>query len=253
MQDLDNRIKNFGEVKIDEKTCDVVLTRKKDKQAQIMLPHISSRSVDNINLKLLQTINDIGKYIRGCCMLLDAYNSHDNTLAVTSGESETKCIRIIDIQSKQIKKLIPVNSYYYGIGVTDGKFICSTAGKGIQLINPNNNSIIDIVRDDKIPRYCYVAIFDNKIYHTNLQTNTVTCYDQQGTVQWTFKNEDILRSPSGISVDNDGNVYVIGELSNHVVVISADGQQFKKIATASDNLCDRVYVDYNRSTNQLLV
>ncbi|CAG2186061.1 unnamed protein product [Mytilus edulis] len=139
MQDLANRSKNFGKLKIEKKSCNVVLTRRKDKQAQILLPHILSRSVDNIDLKLLQTINEPGDCVRGCCMLPDgkmafshnsrtvvrvfnlngtkdfevntgthafdvAYISHDNTLAVTSGESNTKCITIIDIQSKQIKK-----------------------------------------------------------------------------------------------------------------------------------------------------
>ncbi|XP_063400251.1 uncharacterized protein LOC134684871 [Mytilus trossulus] len=287
MQDLVNRIKNFGDVKIEEKPCKVVLKRRKDKQAQIMLPHILSRSVDTINLKLLQTINETGEYVRGCCMLPDgkmafsdnsgrtvrvfnlngtknfevntrtfaldvAYISYDNTLAVTSGESDKKCITIIDIQSKQIKKTIPVKFAYCGIAVTNGKFICSTEGKGIQLINPNNNSTIDIVRD-KIPTICYVALFDENIYHTNYKSNSVTCYDLQGTIQWTFKNEKVLRCPRGISVDNDGNVYVVGRSTNNVVVISADGQQYKEVATASDGLSNPISLDYNRNTNQLLV
>ncbi|CAC5388364.1 unnamed protein product [Mytilus coruscus] len=288
MQDLANHIKNFGEVKIETRPCNVLLTRRKNQQAQIMLPDISSKLVENINLKLHKTINTIGGYIRGCCMLPDgkmafsfyfdiavrvfnlngtkdfklvtptfpfdiAYISHDNTLAVTSGDSETKCITIIDIQSKKIKKTIPVDSNYFGIGVTsDGKFICSAAGKGIHLINPNNKSTIDIVREE-IPGLCYVAIFCDKIYHTNNQSNSVTCSDLQGTVRWKFKNESILRGPSGISVDNDSNVYVVGELSNNVVVLSADGQQYKEIATAIDGLCSPMSLDYNRSTNQLLV
>ncbi|CAG2186029.1 unnamed protein product [Mytilus edulis] len=266
MQDLVNRIKNFGDVKIEEKPCNLVLTRRKNKQAQILLPHILSRSVDNINLKLLQTINETGKVVRVFNLngtkdfevntrtyAFDvAYISHDNTLAVTSGESDTKCITIIDIQSKQIKKTIPVKSKYYGIAVTDGKFICSTEGKGIQLINPNNNSTIDIVRD-KIPVYCYVALFGDKIYHTNNQSNSVTCYDLQGTAKWTFKNEKVLRSPRGISVDNAGNAYVVGESSTNVVVISPDGEQYKEVATASDGLSNSFSLDYNRSTNQLLV
>ncbi|XP_063400250.1 uncharacterized protein LOC134684870 [Mytilus trossulus] len=287
IQDLVNRIKIFGYVKIEEKACDLVLKRRKDKQAQIMLPHILSRSVDTINLKLLRTINEIGEYVRGCCMLPDgkmafshysrrfvtvfnlnsnkdfevttptfafdvAYISHDNTLAVTSGESDTKCITIIDIKSKQIKKTIPVDSGYYGISVTDGNLICSVAGKGIQLINPNNNSITDIVRHENIPKFCYVATFGDKIYHTNHQSKSVTCYDLQGTAKWTFQNEKVLSGANGISVDNDGNAYVVGR-SNYVVVISPDGQQYKKITTASYGLSNSYSLDYNRNTNQLLV
>ncbi|XP_063398530.1 uncharacterized protein LOC134683271 [Mytilus trossulus] len=289
MQDLANRIKNFGELKIEKKTCKVVLTRRKDKQAQILLPHILSRSVDNIDLKLLQTINEPGDFVRGCCMLPDgkmafshnsrkvvrvfnlngtkdfevntgtqafdvAYISHDNTLAVTSGESNTKCITIIDMQSKQIKKTIPVDSKYYGIDViSEGKLICSALGKGIQLINLHNSSITDIVRDNQIPGLCYVATFGDKIYHTNNQSKSVRCYDLQGTVEWTFQNERILSGVRGVAVDNDGNVYVVGEYSKNVVVISTDGQQYKELAKASDGLFDPQCLDYYKNTNQLLV
>ncbi|CAG2186028.1 unnamed protein product [Mytilus edulis] len=290
MQYLDNHINKFGEVETVTKPCDVVLKRRKDKQAQIMMPHISSTLVANVNLKLHKTINTKGQCIRGCCMLPDdkmafssylshgsavrvfncngtkdfevitptyafdvAYISHDNTLAVTSGGSNTKCITIIDIQSKQMKKTVPVNSYCYGIAVTDGNFICSAAGKGIQLINPHNNSTSDLVHDDKMPDLCYVTMFDDKIYYTNNQANSVTCYDLQGIVKWTFKNEKVLRRPNGISVNNDGIVYVVGNSSNNVVVLSADGKQFKEIATTSDGLSSPLSTDYNRTTNQLLV
>ncbi|CAC5388352.1 unnamed protein product [Mytilus coruscus] len=79
MQDLANRIKNFGEVKIETKPCDVVLTRRKDKQAQIMLPHIVSKSVAEVNLKQLKTIKTRENSTYGCCMLPDgkmAFTDH---------------------------------------------------------------------------------------------------------------------------------------------------------------------------------
>ncbi|CAC5392937.1 unnamed protein product [Mytilus coruscus] len=172
-----------------------------------------------------------------------AYISDDNTLAVTLGYSGAKCITIIDIQNKQIKKEISVESNYYGIAMKDNTFICSAAEKGIQLVNPYNNSKINIVRQ-KYPMYCYIAHYDDTIYHTNYQTNSVTCYDEHGKLQWTFKNENVLTTAHGISVDNDGNVYVVGQTSTNVVVLSADGQQHKEILTASDGLTDPCSIDY---------
>jgi sugar lactone lactonase YvrE len=70
---------------------------------------------------------------------------------------------------------------------------------------------------------CYVATSGDKLYYTNWNTHTVTCCDLYGTSQWEF-NESVLRCPLGISVDNDGNVYVVGFHSKNVVVISPDGQ-----------------------------
>lgn len=117
-----------------------------------------------------------------------------------------------------------------------------------------NYLIFDIVRDViHVPDLCSIATLGNKIYHTNHHTNSVTCYDLRGTVQWIFKNESILNSPRGISVDNDGNVYVVGNVSNNVVVLSADGQQHKEILSTRDGLSNVYCLEYKRNTNHLLV
>ncbi|CAC5388387.1 unnamed protein product [Mytilus coruscus] len=179
-----------------------------------------------------------------------AYIIEDNTLVVTSGDSERLGITIINIQNKNIKQEIPVDSYCYGIAVKDIQLICSAAG--IQLIDPYNNATNEIVCE-QLPKYCYVAHFGDKMYHTNNKTESVICYEQQGTVQWTFKNKSVLKNPCGISVDNDGNVYVVGNTSNNVVVISPDGKQHKKLLTASDGLSKPYSLDFCRSTNRLLV
>jgi len=63
----------------------------------------------------------------------------------------------------------------------------------------------------------------------------------------------VLQFPLGISVDNDRNVYVVGHVSNNLVVISPDGQRHRKLLSSKDSLsCQRV-LDYVKSTNWLLV
>ncbi|XP_052065225.1 uncharacterized protein LOC127705021 isoform X1 [Mytilus californianus] len=286
IQRFSSETQSLGELMIETKPCDIVFTRRKDKQAQMVLQQSSSRSVENINLKLDITLDNTGFCKWGCCMLPDgrfaftetlnnlvrvfntdgskdfevktkyrafdiSYISEDNTLAVTSGKNG-KCITIIDLQNKQIKKEIYTESYYHGLAVMDNKLICSADKKGIQCFNPNDNSISVIVGEE-FPTMCYIATFDDKIYHTNNIINSVTCYDLQGTVKWTFEKESVLKRPFGISVDNDGKVYVVGRLSTNVVVISAGGQYHKEILTASNGLFHPLSLYYNRSTNQLLV
>ncbi|CAC5388389.1 unnamed protein product [Mytilus coruscus] len=271
IQNFVTGMEKFGDVTIAKKPCDVILTRRKDKQAQKVVPHVSNRSVENINLKVHTTVNTMGDQTWGCYTLLDgrmaftfynsktvwvfktdgskdfevktpifpfdiSYISENNTLAVTTVQSERKCITVIDIQNKEIITEIQVESYYYGITVKENKFICSVAKNGIKMINPYKNSISDLVRDNL---HCY-------------ETNSVICSDMQGIVQWTFKIESVLTGPRGISVDNDGNVYAVGKASNNVVVRS-DGQQHKEILTASDGLSNPNALDYCKSTNQLLV
>jgi DNA-binding beta-propeller fold protein YncE len=58
-------------------------------------------------------------------------------------------------------------------------------------------------------KVCYVATSEDKLYYTNANTHTVTCWDLHGTTQWEFKDTRVLQDPVGISVDNDGNVYAL--------------------------------------------
>ena len=81
----------------------------------------------------------------------------------------------------------------------------------------------------------------------------MTCCDLHGTTQWEFKDDRVLHFPRGISVDNDGNVYVVGHFSNNVVVISPDGQHHRQLLSSKDSLLKPRVLDYDRSTNRLLV
>jgi DNA-binding beta-propeller fold protein YncE len=48
-------------------------------------------------------------------------------------------------------------------------------------------------------------------------------------------------------------VYVTGRDSNNVVVISPDGQRHKQLLSSKDGLVEPHVLDYERSTNKLLV
>jgi DNA-binding beta-propeller fold protein YncE len=81
----------------------------------------------------------------------------------------------------------------------------------------------------------------------------VTCCDLHGTKQWEFKDKRVLEDPRGISVDNNGNVYVVGCISNNAVVFSPDGQRHRQMLSSEDGLVSPRVLDYDKSTNVLLV
>ncbi|XP_052065981.1 uncharacterized protein LOC127705677 [Mytilus californianus] len=280
-------IKSFGEVHIEEKPADIVLSRKKAKEAQIIVPIVQSRSIENIKMKINKKINLQGKWIYGCCMLPDGrlvftynregkvrvfnnqgskefemkipcgvfdivYISNDNTLVVSSGESDKECLTIIDLERKEIKKTISLSSDNYGIVLKDNQLIYSAYNKGIRMINLYDESLSDIVRE-KMASEGYTATFKDNIYHTNRLNHTVTCYTLQGEIQWTFKNEIVLNNPLGIDVDSDGNVYVAGIHSNNVVVISNDGKMYRELLEASVGFNYPIALRYYGLKKQLLV
>ncbi|CAG2231475.1 unnamed protein product [Mytilus edulis] len=220
IQNIISDIRSFGEVRIESNPCDIVLIKKKAKQAQLTVPIVSTKSIENIKLTTHKTIDTQGDFIHGCCMLSDgrmAFSHHDdktvrvfndkgskdfevempchpfdivyisgnNTLAVTSGSSVMMGIYIIDLVTKQIMKTISLNSYIDGITPNGNQLIYSGRDNGIQMISLEDESLRDVVRD-KMPVYCYIATLRDNIYHTNYLINSVTCYNLQ-VCRWNLK------------------------------------------------------------------
>ncbi|XP_071121593.1 tripartite motif-containing protein 2-like [Mytilus edulis] len=286
IQNIISDIRSFGEVRIESNPCDIVLIKKKARQAQLMIPIVPTKSIENIKVTIHKTINTQTRdFVYGCCILPDdrfvftcysakqlkvfsnkgssdfeikmpcypfdiVYIREDNTLAVSANRPGT--IIIINLETKQMIKSIAFDSNIDGISLKGNQLIYSGENKCIGMINLNDESKSVIVRD-KIPSTCYTATFRDNVYHTNNDKHTVICYNLQGEIQWTFHNESVLRCPRGIDVDSDGNVYVVGYGSNNVVVISPDGQQHREVLTTRDGLGNPTSLHYSGPNNQLLV
>ncbi|CAC5411741.1 unnamed protein product [Mytilus coruscus] len=245
------------------------------------------KSIEDISFKLYMAINGTGKDIHGSSLIPDnktVFTNHNSnsirilkkdgsldydvklwhyaydvecididTLVVTSGNSKSKCISIVDMKYNGVKR-IPLDSDSYWIAGTDldGDLIYSGGEKGIQRINLQDKLSGEIVLEEN-KSFCYVATFGNNINHTNSSENSVTSFDFNGEKQWTFNNATVLEFPVDISVDNNGNVFVAGRHSNNVIVISADGKQHREVLSSEDGLSNPWSLHYDRSTNQLLV
>ena len=291
LKNITTSIQKFAEVVVESKPCEMVFVRRKDKQAQMMVDELSPpMSVENIQLNLKQKINIKGTNIRGCSLLPDGrmvfscYNSDivrfintegvelfqigkdktgastcdtvyikdTNSVAVSSGGRGKRCITIIDIESQKVMTTIPMDTCIDGMAVRGRTIYYCTRGKGLKMLNLSDRSVSDIISSD-MSDVTYVATSGDKLYYTNTNTNTVTCCDLHGPTQWEFKDERVLQLPYGISVDNDGNVYVVGYYTHNVVVISPDGQRHRQLVSSKDGLSYPVVLDYDKSTNRLLV
>lgn len=287
IQNITFDIKCFGEIYFETEPCDIVLSRNKTKQAQILVPDVTTSSLDNIKLQKSRQIDMQGTNICGCCILPNGklaftyfcdmmvkvfnidgskvneikmpsnvydivYIRADNTLAVSSGTSRKRCVTILDFEKEQIKKTVLLESSNFGISLKKNKLVCSSKNKGILMIDPTDSTTTTIVRAE-MQNDCYTATFDDKIYHSNPTTNAVECFSLRGKIRWTFKNKSVLKNPRGIAVDKDGNVYVAGMNSQNVLSISPDGKQHKIVLGASDGLNNPTSLCYSKSKKQLLV
>ena len=290
LKNITTSIQKCAEVVVESKPCEMVFVRRKNKQAQMMVAELSpSMSVENIQLNLKQKIKTEGSNIRGCSLLPDGrmvfscYNSSivtfnnkegiesfqigkdktrsgtldtvyikdTNSVAVSSGGGGKRCITIIDIGSQKVMTTIPMNTNIYGMAARIRSIYYCTSGKGLKMLNLSDRSVSDIISSTMFGVH-YVATSGDKLYYTSTNTNTVTCCDLHGTTQWEFNDKRVLERPQCISVDNDENVYVVGWPSN-VVVISRDGQRLRQLLSSNDGLFHPIVLDYEKSTNRLLV
>ena len=291
LKNITTSIQKFGEVVVESKLCELTFVRKKEKQAQMMVADLTPpMSVENIQLNLKQKMDIKGTYITGCslppndrmalsccssntvsfiktdgvelfqirrdktgsCTYDIVYIKENNSVAVSSGSGDNKCIAIIDIESQEVMTAISMDTNIYGMAIRGRTIYYCAGNKGLKMLNLSDKSVSDIISSG-MTKVCYVATSGDKLYYTNTNTHTVTCCDLHGTTQWEFKDTRVLQGPVGISVDNGGNVYAAGFTFNNVVIISPDGQLHRQLLSSNDGLRNPRVLDYDRSTNRLLV
>ena len=279
MQNILTGVKSFGSVGVQTARSSVSLVRNKNKQAQML-------TINDKSLQLKRKVKTCGRYVRGCCVTtkgLMLFTSHsdnqliivngdesinkvllnssfdvvcidDNTAAVTSGESSSAPgINIVNIAGLSITKFVPLPDRPFGITYYDDSLICCVENKNVHVLSCSEDFRISTIPNTNTLGYSYVVAFAGKICYTSGIQNTINCCLFSGTPVWQFKNEDILGTPRGITVDENGNLYVVGARSSNTVLISADGQYQKKILTKADGLNQPSAVCFDEPKKQLLV
>jgi hypothetical protein len=279
IQDILTDVKSFGSVGFQTERSSVSLVRNKNKQAQIL-------TINDKSLKLKRKVKSSGGRVRGCCvtptglMLFTLHSDHqlmivyrdgsinkvfvnysfdvvcidDNTAAVTTGDFESAPgINIVNIAGLSIKKFVPLPGKTYGITYYNDSLICCVADNNVRVLSCSEDFRISTIPNTATPTYSYVVAFAGKICYTNGTQHTITCCLLNGTPVWQFNDEDILGRPHGITVDENGNLYVVGERTSNTVVISTNGQFQKQILTKEDGLNIPSAVCFDEPKKKLLV
>jgi hypothetical protein len=74
----------------------------------------------HVNLKLLLILElfQLGKDKTGCCTFNTVFIKDNNSVAVSSGGGNNKCITLIDIESQEVMTTISMDISIYGIITT---------------------------------------------------------------------------------------------------------------------------------------
>ena len=188
-------IQKFRKVVVESTPCELTFTRKKEKQAQMMVVDLlPPMSVENIQLNLNQGMNTKGTWITGCSLLSNCkmvlscsststvnfistegvelvqigryrigsstndtvYIKDNNIIAVSSGSGINRCIVIIDIESQKVMTTISMDTYIYGMAVRGRTRYYCAGSKGIKMLNLCDESKSNVINSDMLGVY-YVA------------------------------------------------------------------------------------------------
>ncbi|XP_052087114.1 uncharacterized protein LOC127724234 [Mytilus californianus] len=257
----------LGEISIESSSPLVVMMTEKETQAQTRsLKHVPSLTINDITMTLQKKIKFSG--ITGCTtsstgdiILIDYANKRvlilkedgnwksgiplsllnpvdgtcidDKAVAVSFPYSYQ--IQVITISTKRVERRIKTNSQCFGLCCSDGYLLYCDTGRGIQKVNMTDNCSSTLVKDNTLSVWSYVATSKDNIFYTNRSNSTVTCCSLAGEKMWKYADQSV-RSPFGIAVDKDSNVYIASDSSNSIFVLSSDGKQARQLVGHNEGI-----------------
>ncbi|XP_052067490.1 uncharacterized protein LOC127706827 [Mytilus californianus] len=284
LQNINDEINTFGKTVVDIRTCELSLQRRKDGQAQLMKGNIGPKcSIEHITLKLKTKINTTASNVSGCCILpcgkFVVSNFYPSYLKLFSPDGEiekkitnimpkiydvacidndvvavisatAKNIKLVNLKSEKTFRTIQMNYPCYGITYSEGNFIVCPKSGQLQEIRLEDNKTTDI-GSDMVSEY--IAALGNTLYSKNKETGAIVIHHKDGDLLWTFSDDKALLEPRCITVDDHGNVFVVGKESNNIIAIASDGEKHKILLSETD-LCGVPWaIDYNNELKYLLV
>ncbi|VDH91970.1 Hypothetical predicted protein [Mytilus galloprovincialis] len=151
-------------------------------------------------------------------------------IVVTYGDA--LFMEIINNNTFDVEKKISLQKGCLGVSHGDGKLYVAY-GNDILVIGLSGN-IIETLKVQS-ENAVYIKTSRNRLFYSNDDACIVYYCNLNGDEMWQFKS-DSIENPSGVLVDNDNNVFVVGYISNNLTIIQHDGTDSKTLLTESDGL-----------------
>ncbi|CAG2258107.1 unnamed protein product [Mytilus edulis] len=152
-------------------------------------------------------------------------------------------LEIINTKNTSERKRVNCSDNCWGISYQDQKLYVIVFRQGIVVMDLNGKTLNTI--DINVGSVYHITTTSDRIYYTDQNSNTVHCCSMTGQEIWVFKDQSISK-PSGLSVDSNQNVFVVGKTSNNLTLIQHDGKDSKVLLTDRNGLKSPQAVHYNK-------
>ncbi|XP_063426572.1 uncharacterized protein LOC134710233 isoform X2 [Mytilus trossulus] len=156
---------------------------------------------------------------------------------------ELWCIKIYWLKTFKEFTEIQTNEECWGLQFEDGIFIAAIRNVEILFLDLSGN--IQKTFPMKQKNLAYVSKRKGRHFRTEFQNHSVHCYSStNGRKEWQFSHPSVL-GPRNMCFDAEGNLFVACQDSNCVILISSDGEHFKRVVEMSCAKC--IYFDVKKS------
>ena len=151
---------------------------------------------------------------------------------------------------------ISVQNILYCAGVTwvdDNVYVSGSNGDEkymVNILDSNGQHISSISSISSTGIVLFIHHRDNNVYYTDY--HKVYCIKKDGSHVFTFSSPD-LKGVDGIDTDRQGNMYVIGRISNNILRLSPGGQNSDIIMKTEDGISVPVTLCFSRDFKKLFV
>ncbi|VDI63540.1 Hypothetical predicted protein [Mytilus galloprovincialis] len=185
-------------------------------------------------------------------MAHDITSIDNSTVAFTKGNNESDSnVLLVDIGEKKIVKTIPRTVGCFGIEHDKGKLYICSYRFGLCSANISDCVVSDFF--ELMGEVLYVTMSNSNICMSKSYTDDITLFDPSANIIWKFVDHELLRSPTHLTSDANGNIYVIGKTSYNVVFISADGKQSRQLLGREDGMESMVGIHYDKGRKVLII
>lgn len=165
-------------------------------------------------------------------------------IAISYGENQY--VEVLDLKTDSVVKTFNWEINCLGIAVQSNCLYVVLEGSGIIVLDHVTGETVRTI-PIKLSHKTFLVVTEESIIYTNWVYNTVYCLDLEGNEKWIFKKVKLNR-PIGITVTQEGELFVAGNLSGNIYYITADGLKFTELIK-DKNIID---IDFDEKTNRLL-